>query len=69
VIDSLLRRLTASAWRRGMGGEHWSWFLLALAAFTLRRARRNLVGGEQVVGLRRGESVLISGSEAPPSPS
>lgn len=39
-MDLLLRRLMRSAARRGMRGEHWAWFVIALAAFVLRRARR-----------------------------
>ena len=39
-MDSLLRALTRAAFRRGMSGQHWTWFVLAGAAFVLRRARR-----------------------------
>ena len=39
-MDSLLRRLGRSGLRRGLRGEHWAWFALALAAYVLRRARR-----------------------------
>lgn len=39
-MDRLLRRLGRTGLRRGLRGEHWAWFALALAAFVLRRARR-----------------------------
>ncbi len=39
-MDPLLRRLARSAFRRAMGGEHWAWWVIALSAFALRRARQ-----------------------------
>ncbi len=61
-MDALLRRLARAGLRHGMAGEHWAWFVLALAAFALRRARRS---GEDVVTvpLRRGERLLVSLSD------
>lgn len=40
AIDALLRRLTRTGFRRGMGGDHWAWFVVAGAAYLLRRARQ-----------------------------
>lgn len=37
-MQRLLWRLVRLALRRGMGGDHWSWFALSLVAFVLRRA-------------------------------
>lgn len=39
-MDYLLRRLFGTGIRRGLAGGHWAWFVLAGAAFVLRRARR-----------------------------
>jgi MYXO-CTERM domain-containing protein len=39
-VDALLRRLARTAFRRATGGEHWAWWVIALCAFVLRRARR-----------------------------
>lgn len=40
AVDALLRRLTRTGFRRGLGGGHWAWFVVAGAAFVLQRARR-----------------------------
>lgn len=40
AIDALLRKLTRTGFRRALGGEHWAWFVVAGAAYMLRRARR-----------------------------
>lgn len=40
AIDAVLRRLTRTGFRRALGGDHWAWFVIAAAAFLLRRARR-----------------------------
>ena len=40
AIDTLLRRLTRTGFRRALGGDHWAWFLIAGAAYLLRRARQ-----------------------------
>jgi hypothetical protein len=40
IIDTLLRRLTRTGFRRGMGGDHWAWFVVAGAAYLLNRARQ-----------------------------
>lgn len=59
MIDSALRWLTGLGVRRGRAGEHWAWFVLALCAWLLRRSRRQDLEVNQVVGLRRGESVIV----------
>ena len=61
-MDRLLRRLSRSGFRRGMAGEHWAWFALALAAFALRRARRP---SEDVttLELRAGERYVVTLSD------
>jgi hypothetical protein len=40
MVDSLLRKLARTAFRRGMGGDHWAWFVIAGAAYLLNRARQ-----------------------------
>jgi hypothetical protein len=40
AVDALLRKLTRTGFRRGLGGGHWAWFVVAGAAFLLQRARR-----------------------------
>jgi hypothetical protein len=37
-VDVLLRRLARLGFRRTMAGSHWSWTLLAVSAWVLRRA-------------------------------
>lgn len=39
-IDVVLRRLSRAGIRRGLAGGHWAWWVIAGAAFVLRRARR-----------------------------
>ena len=59
-MDYLLRRLLRIATKRGMRGEHWAWFVLAGAAFLLRRARRQedpLVFSKRMVP---GDRLLVS---------
>ena len=59
-MDLLLRRIIRTATRRGMRGEHWAWFLLAGAAYALRRARRRenpLVYSRQVAP---GDQLLVT---------
>lgn len=63
-MDRLLRRLSRIGFRHGMAGEHWAWFVLAAAAFLLRRARR---AGDDLVLSRRlepGERYLVTLSAA-----
>lgn len=56
--------------RRGLGGEHWAWFVIAGAAYLLRRARRPDERVEQI-DLKPGERYLVSllptGGRAAPS--
>jgi len=59
-MDQLLRRIMRVAARRGMRGEHWAWFVIAGAAFVLRRARRR---DDPVVFSRRvepGDQLLVT---------
>lgn len=73
-IDSLLRRAARSGLRRGLSGEHWAWFAVALAAYLARRVRRP--GADTTtVDLRGGARYLVtlrtagSSSDAPSQPS
>ena len=63
TMDRLLWRLVRTSLRRGVGGEHWSWFALSLAAFVLRRAlqpdRRRVI----TVPVRPGERYLVTTSD------
>jgi hypothetical protein len=59
-MDQLLRRIMRTAARRGIRGEHWAWFVIAGAAFVLRRARRR---EDPVVFSRRvapGDQLLVT---------
>lgn len=58
-MDALLKRLTRVGLRRGLGGEHWSWLLLAGAAFFLRRSRR-AEDASTTLELAPGERYLVS---------
>ncbi|MGH9088883.1 MAG: hypothetical protein ACRDYZ_12375 [Acidimicrobiales bacterium] len=40
-MDGLLKRLSRTAFRRGLAGEHWAWLVLAGATYLIRRARRS----------------------------
>lgn len=59
LIDSLLRRATRTGLRRGLGGEHWAWLVVAGAAYMLQRARRPDTRTEQI-DIRPGERYLVS---------
>ncbi|MHB8218752.1 MAG: hypothetical protein ACYDHU_00290 [Acidimicrobiales bacterium] len=39
-MDYLLRRLARSALRRARSGQHWAWWIVALALFGIHRLRR-----------------------------
>ena len=59
-MNYLLRRLQRIAARRGLRGEHWAWFVLAGAAFLLRRSQDR---DDPIVASRRllpGESILVT---------
>lgn len=62
-MDGLLRRLARAGLRRGMAGEHWSWLVLALAAFALRRARQPERARVVSLPVRPGERYLVTTSE------
>jgi hypothetical protein len=59
-VDRLLRRLARSGFRRGMDGEHWAWFVIALSAFALRRARRARDAPILSVPIKPGERFVVS---------
>jgi hypothetical protein len=59
LIDALLRRATRAGMRRGLAGEHWAWFLIAGAAYLIRRARRPDEHTEQIDVLA-GERYLVT---------
>jgi hypothetical protein len=59
LVDSLLRAATRNGMRRGLGGEHWAWFVIAGAAYLLRRARRPDERVERI-DLQPGERYLVS---------
>jgi hypothetical protein len=59
LIDALLRRATRTGMRRGLSGEHWAWFLIAAAAYVLRRARRPDERTERI-DLRPGERYVVT---------
>ena len=40
-MSFLLRRLIRSGTLRGLAGEHWTWFVIAVCAWLVRRARRD----------------------------
>ena len=67
MIDALLRRLGRAGLRRGLGGEHWAWLALALAAFALRRARRP-IDDSVVLPIKAGESYQIHLADAADEP-
>lgn len=58
-MDTILRRLARAGFRRGMEGQHWAWFALALAAFVLRRARR-VTDDVTTLELRPGETYVVT---------
>jgi hypothetical protein len=63
VVDRLLRRLSRTGLRRALAGEHWAWFVIAGAAFLLRRSR---VRDDKVttLDLHPGERYLVSVHQA-----
>jgi hypothetical protein len=60
MVDRILKKLAKSAARRGIAGEHWAWFVIALAAFVLRRARRADPPLVTSMPLRAGERLLVT---------
>ena len=59
LIDSLLRRATRTGVRRGLGGEHWAWLVIAGAAYLLQRARRPDDRVERI-DLKPGDRYLVT---------
>jgi hypothetical protein len=58
-VDALLRRLLRSALRRGLAGN-WTWFVVAVCAYVLRRALRDTGGVVTTLRVSPGERLLIS---------
>lgn len=59
LTDAFLRRATRTGLRRGLGGEHWAWLVVAGAAYVLRRARRPDERVEQI-DLQPGDRYLVT---------
>lgn len=59
LVDRLLRRMTRSGLRRGIGGEGWVWLALAGAALVVRRARRT-DRPTATIDLRPGDRYVVS---------
>ena len=57
-MDALLRRLARTGFRRAVAGEHWAWWVIAGAAFVLRRARQRDVP-TTTINLRHGERWVV----------
>jgi hypothetical protein len=71
MTEALLGRLIRAGFRRGMAGDHWTWFLLGATAYLLRRAARDPGPDHRTIVIRRGESLLVSRAEPgdfPPEP-
>jgi hypothetical protein len=58
-MDALLRRLLRAAFRRGVAGD-WTWMLIAITAYVLRRALRDKDDLVTSFKISPGEQVLIS---------
>ena len=58
-MDVLLRRLLRAAFRRGVAGD-WSWMLIAVTAYVLRRALRDRDDLVTHFKISPGERVLIT---------
>ncbi len=58
-MDVLLRRILRASVRRGLAGD-WTWALIALCAFVLRRSLNERGGVVSSVRISPGERVLIS---------
>ncbi len=58
-MDVLLRRILRAAVRRGLAGD-WTWLVIALCAFALRRSLRDKGGLVSSLRISPGEQVLIS---------
>ncbi len=58
-MDILLRRLLRAAARRGLAGD-WTWLIIALCFFVLRRSLNDKGGVVSSLRISPGEQVLIS---------
>jgi len=58
-VDALLRRLLRAALRRGIAGN-WTWFVIAVCGYVLRRALRDKGGVVTKLRVSAGERLLIS---------
>ena len=62
-MDALLRRLLRAAVRRGLAGN-WTWFVVAVCAFVLRRSLNDKGGVVSTLRVSPGERILISVRDA-----
>jgi hypothetical protein len=69
-MDWLLGRLSRLGLRRGLGGEHAAWLVIALAALVLRRARRPGPPVTLSLPIKTGDRLLVTlvDPSAPSSP-
>jgi len=58
-MDKVLRRLWRASFRRGLGGDGWSWLVLGGAAYLLHRSRRESTTPLETLTLSPGESVVV----------
>lgn len=59
LVDKFLRWATRTGVRRGFGGDHWAWLVIAGAGYLLQRARRPNERVERI-DLKPGERYLVS---------
>lgn len=59
LVDAFLRKATRTGMRRGLGGEHWAWLVVAGAAYLLQRARRPDERVERI-DLQPGDRYLVT---------
>jgi ferric-dicitrate binding protein FerR (iron transport regulator) len=58
-VDLILRRLLRAAMRRGLA-DNWTWFLLAAAAYVLRRTLSDQGGKVSTYTVAPGEQLIIT---------
>jgi len=62
-VQRLLWRLVRLALRRGIGGDHWSWFALSAATFILRRALQPTRDPVITLPMRPGDEYMVTASD------
>lgn len=68
-MDLILRRILRAGMQRGLA-DNWTWFLLAAAAYVLRRTLSARGGTVSTYSVAPGETLLISvrdRNDAPPA--